>query len=200
MISQPNKAIVLISPSDIILAGLAEILKGSLAGEIIQLHRSDEVIDYSEIAGNILVISSADELEKSREFLRQILSDNGSVQFMILSMEINSAHSGPSVNLFDSPVLICYKVNEVFNSFTSIQVKEADTELTRREIEVLQLLTKGYSNKEIADQLFVSTHTVISHRKNISEKTGIKSASGLTMYAILKKIIDVSDINPDELI
>jgi DNA-binding CsgD family transcriptional regulator len=48
--------------------------------------------------------------------------------------------------------------------------------------------------------LFVSTHTVISHRKNISEKTGIKSASGLTMYAILKKIIDVNEINQDELI
>ena len=201
MISQPNKAIVLISPSDIILAGLAEILKGSLAGEIIQLHRSDEVIDYSEMAGNVLVIATTDELEKNGELPEtDILSANGSVQFMILSVEINSAHSGPSVNLFDSPALICYKVNEVFNSFTSIQVKEADTELTRREIEVLQLLTKGYSNKEIADQLFVSTHTVISHRKNISEKTGIKSASGLTMYAILKKIIDVSDINPDELI
>jgi DNA-binding NarL/FixJ family response regulator len=200
MISQPNKVIVLISPSDIILAGLAEILKGSLAGEIIQLHRSDEVIDYSEIAGNILVISTADEFEKSGEFLRQILSANGNVQFTILSAEMNSVHSGPSVNLYDSPALICYKVNEAFNTFASIQTKETDTELTRREIEVLQLLTKGYSNKEIADQLFVSTHTVISHRKNISEKTGIKSASGLTMYAILKKIIDVSDINPDELI
>jgi len=65
---------------------------------------------------------------------------------------------------------------------------------------VLQLLCKGHSNKEIADQLFVSTHTVISHRKNISEKTGIKSASGLTMYAILKKIVDVSEIDTADLI
>ena len=91
-------------------------------------------------------------------------------------------------------------MNEVLNSFLSATIRDADTELTRREIEVLQLLCKGYSNKEIADQLFVSTHTVISHRKNISEKTGIKSASGLTMYAILKKIIDVGDINTEDLI
>jgi len=112
----------------------------------------------------------------------------------------DSVYSNQTINLFDAPALICYKVNEIINSFVFSQHKEVDTELTRREIEVLQLLTKGYSNKEIADQLFVSTHTVISHRKNISEKTGIKSASGLTMYAILKKIIDVTDINPDELI
>jgi len=96
--------------------------------------------------------------------------------------------------------LICYKVNEIIKSFLSEQTKDTDTELTRREIEVLQLVTKGHSNKEIADQLFVSIHTIISHRKNISEKTGIKSASGLTMYAILKKIIDMNEINQDELI
>ncbi|MBV5312250.1 MAG: helix-turn-helix transcriptional regulator [Prolixibacteraceae bacterium] len=119
---------------------------------------------------------------------------------MALNLDLNSALSTPSISINDSAALICYKVNEILNSFSTNPGKETDTELTRREIEVLQLLTKGYSNKEIADQLFVSTHTVISHRKNISEKTGIKSASGLTMYAILKNIIDVTDINPDELI
>jgi DNA-binding NarL/FixJ family response regulator len=91
-------------------------------------------------------------------------------------------------------------VNEILNSFLADNAKDTDTELTKREIEVLQLITKGYSNKEIADQLFVSTHTIISHRKNISEKTGIKSASGMTMYAILKKIIDVNEIDAADLI
>ncbi|HCY40184.1 MAG TPA: hypothetical protein DHV48_02350 [Prolixibacteraceae bacterium] len=197
MINSQNKSIVLISQSDVILAGLTEILKGSIAGEIIQLHRGDEIIDFPELAGNFLVIATHEELEKSTALIRQILPVTGSVQFMALVSDSNAASS---ITLNDSSALICYKVNEILNSFANNQAKDADTELTRREIEVLQLLTKGYSNKEIADHLFVSTHTVISHRKNISEKTGIKSASGLTMYAILKKVIDVSDINPEELI
>jgi DNA-binding CsgD family transcriptional regulator len=200
MNNSQNKSIAVINPSDIILAGLAEILKGSLASEVIRLHRGDEIIDFPALDGNILVIATAGEQEKSGLFIRQILSSATSIRFMTLHLDANSVYSNQTINLFDAPALICYKVNEILNSFLSDQQKDTDTELTKREIEVLQLITKGYSNKEIADQLFVSTHTVISHRKNISEKTGIKSASGMTMYAILKKIIDVGDINPDELI
>jgi DNA-binding CsgD family transcriptional regulator len=200
MSNSPNKSIVLISPSDVVLAGLAEILKSSLAGEILQLHRGDEIIDYPELSGHFLVIANSEELEKSKLLIRHILPAEGSVQFLTLNFDPNPPKSGQLLNIFDSQTLICYKVNEILNSFVISQNKETDAELTRREIEVLQLLTKGYSNKEIADQLFVSTHTVISHRKNISEKTGIKSASGLTMYAILKKIIDVSEINTSDLI
>lgn len=200
MNNSQNRSIVVISPSDIVLAGLAEILKGSLAGEVIVLHRGDEIIDYPQLNGNILVIAIAEEFEKSGTFIRQILSSAGTVQFLKIQLDTNSTHSNQTINLFDAPSLICYKVNEILNSFLANNTKDTDTELTKREIEVLQLITKGYSNKEIADHLFVSTHTVISHRKNISEKTGIKSASGMTMYAILKKIIDVGDINQDELI
>ena len=200
MNNNPTKSIVLISPSDIILAGLSEILKGSQAGEIIQLHRGDEIFDYPQLTGHFLVIASSEELEKSSTLIGKILSHEGSVQFMNLQPEPVSVNTNLALNLFDSPALICYKANEILNTFPVSQPKDKDTELTRREMEVLRLLTKGYSNKEIADQLFVSTHTVISHRKNISEKTGIKSASGMTMYAILKKIIDVNDINTDDLI
>lgn len=200
MNNSQNKSVVVISPSDIMLAGLAEILKGSLAGEVIMLHRGDEIIDYPALDGNILIIATAGEQEKSGSLIRKILTSAVNIHFMTLHLEANSAHSNQTINLFDAPALIFYKVNEILNAFTSDQTKDSDTELTKREIEVLQLITKGHSNKEIADQLFVSTHTVISHRKNISEKTGIKSASGMTMYAILKKIIDVNEIDAADLI
>jgi DNA-binding CsgD family transcriptional regulator len=56
---------------------------------------------------------------------------------------------------------------------------------------VLKLLVQGSSNKEIADKLNISIHTVVSHRKNIIQKTGIKSQAGLTIYAISNKIISL---------
>lgn len=199
MNSETGKSVVLISPSDVVLAGLAEILKNSQAGEVLQLHRSEEVIDYPQLSGNILVIVGSDEIAKNGELVRRILSA-GKIQFMNLVLDLTSESLAQSISLYDSPSLICYKVNEMLNSLSASQAKETETELSRREIEVLQLVCKGFSNKEIADQLFVSTHTVISHRKNISEKTGIKSASGLTMYAILKKIIDIGEINTSDLI
>jgi len=200
MNSSPDKSIIVICQSDVVLTGLAEILKGSLATEVILLHRGDQIIDYPGLSGHFLVIADSEELEKSTALIRQILPVASNTQFLCLNFEPNPVSSNPSLNLFDSPSLICYKVNEALHSFTVNQVRDTDTELTRRETEVLQLITKGFSNKEIADQLFVSTHTVISHRKNISEKTGIKSASGMTMYAILKKIIDVNDIDTADLI
>ncbi|BBE17402.1 transcriptional regulator [Aquipluma nitroreducens] len=191
---------MVISQSDLVLTGLFEVLKGSLASEVVLLHRGDELIDFQAMNGHILIIATLEEQEKSSALMRKILVSAQQIQFMTLHLEADSVYSNQTINLFDAPTLICYKVNEILNSFISDQNKDTDTELTKREIEVLQMVTKGHSNKEIADLLFVSTHTVISHRKNISEKTGIKSASGLTMYAILKKIIDVNEIDTADLI
>lgn len=63
-------------------------------------------------------------------------------------------------------------------------------ELSERERDVLILVARGLTNKEIASELNISPHTVISHRKNIVHKTGIRSVAGLTVYAVLNKLID----------
>lgn len=67
-------------------------------------------------------------------------------------------------------------------------------ELSAREIEVLTLIVRGLINKEIADRLNISLTTVISHRKNITEKLGIKSVSGLTIYAVMHGYIEADSI------
>ena len=67
-------------------------------------------------------------------------------------------------------------------------------ELTKRETAVLVELAQGKTNKEIADALNLSVHTVISHRKNITHKTGIKSVAGLTVYAMLNNLLDESSL------
>ena len=68
------------------------------------------------------------------------------------------------------------------------------TILSPRETEVTVLLAKGRINKEIADQLNISTTTVITHRKNITRKTGIKTVAGLTVYALLNNLIDMNTV------
>lgn len=62
--------------------------------------------------------------------------------------------------------------------------------LSGREIEVLRLVASGMINKQIADTLNISINTVLTHRKNITAKLGIKSVSGLTFYAMMNGIID----------
>ena len=66
--------------------------------------------------------------------------------------------------------------------------------LSDREIEVLSLVAQGNINKEIAEKLFISTTTVITHRKNIQEKLGIKSVSSLTIYAVMHGYVDINKI------
>ncbi len=73
-------------------------------------------------------------------------------------------------------------------------LKKQDNELSVREKGIVVMVAKGLTNKEISSQLFLSVHTVITHRKNIVRKLGIKSASGLTVYAILNKLIEMKDL------
>jgi regulator of cell morphogenesis and NO signaling len=71
---------------------------------------------------------------------------------------------------------------------------EKGEELSAREKEILVCVAKGMLNKEIADAENISIHTVITHRKNITRKTGIKTVAGLTVYALLNNLIDINTI------
>ncbi len=72
---------------------------------------------------------------------------------------------------------------------------QLDTEeLSSRERDVVVQIVKGLSNKEIADVLCISVHTVITHRKNITRKLNIHSTAGLTIYAIVNKLIDINSL------
>ena len=97
------------------------------------------------------------------------------------------------IGINDSKLKIINKLNQIAQS-TDKNEKPDDVELSKREIDVLVAVAKGLMNKEIADQMNISIHTVISHRKNITRKTGIKSVSGLTVYALLNNLIDENEV------
>ena len=70
-------------------------------------------------------------------------------------------------------------------------LRQEGEDLSDREKEILVSVAKGLINKEIADKYNISIHTVISHRKNITRKTGIKTVAGLTVYALLNNLIEI---------
>ena len=87
---------------------------------------------------------------------------------------------------------------EVIDLITSLltadEREEAPGELTPRERDIIIGVVKGMTNKEIADELFISPNTVTTHRRNIVKKLDIHSASGLTVYAIMNKLVSLQDI------
>lgn len=95
--------------------------------------------------------------------------------------------AGPGASMLDTTAdesAIVERLQELLHTCEPA-VTTVAADLSPREIEVLKLVVAGFINKEIAEQLNISFHTVLSHRKNISAKLGIKSVSGLSVYAMM---------------
>jgi len=82
----------------------------------------------------------------------------------------------------------------VEESYAKNKILIINNELSEREKTILKHVAKGQTNKEIAENLHLSAHTVITHRKNITAKLGIKTISGLTVYAILNNLVTLEEI------
>lgn len=100
------------------------------------------------------------------------------------------------LNLNSSLEQLIDKLQHLFAATTSHNGHEGNKELSTRELDVLQLIVKGITNKEIADKLNISLNTVLTHRKNITSKLGIKTIPGLTFYAIINGLISGDEIEP----
>ena len=98
------------------------------------------------------------------------------------------------INIRQSKDFIINRLSKFFNSESQNDINKNTKDLSFREVDVLQLIVKGITNKEIADKLNISLNTVLSHRKNIISKLGIKTVSGLTYYAIMNGFASSEDI------
>lgn len=98
------------------------------------------------------------------------------------------------IELSDNKQKVINKMLNLQNNNDETSAQNESVDLSNREVDVLVCVAKGMTNKDISDMLNISVHTVITHRKNIVKKTGIKSVSGLTVYALLNNLVEESEI------
>jgi DNA-binding NarL/FixJ family response regulator len=96
------------------------------------------------------------------------------------------------INLYDDPVDIHLTIDKLMKFNKNHEVE--DGELSEREKEIIRSVVKGKSNKQIAEDLNLSVYTVLTHRRNISKKLQIHSASALTIYAISNKLLNINEV------
>ena len=190
--------VIICEVSEIIANGLAEIINGIAQFDVVS--RLDNPENLSEkitaLDANLLIIDPTLLGFHNKEFLSQLGKEHPQLTFVALvtsclDHSMLTPYNGV-IEINDTRSKIISKMNEFAQSDTSKSVD--DVELSKRETDVLVAVAKGMMNKEIADEMNISIHTVISHRKNITRKTGIKSVSGLTVYALLNNLIDEKDL------
>jgi DNA-binding CsgD family transcriptional regulator len=111
----------------------------------------------------------------------------------------NTPHNpGPrahaSIHLGEEKEQILEKIQGLLEDSDSSTEGSGTMELSPRETTIVRLVSLGLTNRQIAEHLYLSAHTVMTHRKNISSKLGIKSVSGLTVYAIVNNIITIEEV------
>lgn len=101
------------------------------------------------------------------------------------------------IQIGDTRLRIKNKITRLIKLKSEYRQNETESILSKREIDVVRLLAKGLTNKEISEHLFISPHTVITHRKNITRKLNIRSVAGLIVYAIINEIVSVDELQGD---
>ncbi|MBQ9439336.1 MAG: response regulator transcription factor [Paludibacteraceae bacterium] len=186
-----NKNIIIVEPSDIIRLGVRSMLQ-RIGYTIIA--EADSAAQFAKAIQNIdadVLIVNPELVDEPRSFLRQMpVGENMPIVALVYQYFAPNKLEG-----YNAVIDIRANEESVSNVLTQLQshrqtVEQSDYELTEREKEVLVLVAKGLMSKEIADKLNISIHTVITHRKNITRKTGIKSVAGLAVYAMLNNMID----------
>lgn len=120
------------------------------------------------------------------------------VDFKLVAISIGSLNPHTR-SLYDEEVSVMDDLPLISEKLLRLVAAQEETTeekgtLSQREKEIIIHVAKGLTNKEIADRLFLSVHTVITHRRNIARKLEIHSATGLAIYAIVNHLVELSDI------
>ena len=194
-----DKKIIIVEPSPIVSAGLAsyfdDMKQVSIVSQLDRIDRMEEKL--AAYNPDILIINPLLIAYDTNEHFLKICRDFSNVIPVALVTSYVDAgilkQFKDVIEINDSKQKVVTKIFNLLSDNKLTQDKPESIELSNREIDVLVALVKGLTNKEISDKLYISVHTVITHRKNIVRKTGIKSVSGLTVYALLNNLVDETE-------
>jgi len=188
--------IVVVETSEIIYEGIYRILNGN--GHNFEVHPADNLCDLEHLGLNTktgIVLINPVLIQNQIKYFQSLKKEFRDIRWIGIVYSFIDPHILSEldgiININDPANIIISSIHKLITSDNQTDLQKQQESLSDREIDVLKLLVEGNSNKEIADKLNISPHTVISHRKNISQKTGIKSVSGLTIYAVVKNIITI---------
>jgi len=150
------------------------------------LHKADLIIVEPNFGGWFDIVTLKSEIENARN-----------AKFIAIQSTVMNADA---LKEYNDSFTIYDDMNTIIQKFTHLLLnKEEKTDdeqeaLSQREKEIITQVVRGLTNKAIADKLCLSIHTVITHRRNIARKLQIHSPAGLTIYAIVNKLVELKDI------
>lgn len=191
-----KQRLLIVEPSEIIVEGLKAILDGQVRFKLLEPELSTGWLS-ERLAGSRpdIVLINPTLIDNVAQWRSERPMAMVALVYQYVEREVLKGYDAV-VDVRDSRAMIIETLTQV--SPSDAAAGKSSYELTKRETAVLVQLAQGKTNKEIADALNVSVHTVISHRKNITHKTGIKSVAGLTVYAMLNNLIDESALLSNE--
>lgn len=200
MNGQTIKRVLILEPSVIIAEGLKHVVDDlagfDVCGMITELEGGLEAT-LEAYDTDLIIADPAIADPQSRPGLHETVKNLTGVPVLAI---LSSATDAGFVQDYEGQIYLTDKTADVEQKISAaVSVNANETrgdgeELSAREKEILVCVAKGMLNKEIADYYNISIYTVITHRKNITRKTGIKTVAGLTVYALLNNLIDMNSM------
>lgn len=189
--------LVVAEPSEIIRSGVASVLR-TFPGPDVDVFEAGDLTQLGPLLArhkpDILLVNPA---ALSGWSLPQLREQAGCASMKCIALQVGLADAA-TLRAFDEAVSIYDTAEQIRTKIVRMGEREPVTErqepLSVREREIVVCIVKGMTNKQIADHLCISTHTVITHRRNIVGKLRIHSSAGLTIYAIVNRLVELSEV------
>lgn len=193
--TKPMK-IVILEPSDIVREGIRSVLLK--INENFRLARTEDPVNlFSYLQREEPDVLIANPCVPGLKHPNEIKQESGLGNLICIAL-LTSLESFRLQAEYDASISILDEFEQIRDKMVKLSPRKTEPEgektLSQREKEIVAYIAKGYTNKQIADALCLSSHTVITHRRNIASKLQIHSPAGLTIYAVVNKLVKLEEI------